>query len=123
MYVVVDVVDSTFFSQTNTNHHHYHHHTHTYTLTHSHTHTHTHIHLLALLYRFVSQWITDLNTAKLTDFNIKQTKVKVHAGFLLAYQTVRSSVLQALSTLVANNPRMSVLFTGHSLGAALAHLS
>ena len=46
----------------------------------------------------------------------------VHQGFLTAYNSVRSQVVAAVSSLVRENPRRVVFVTGHSLGGGLACL-
>lgn len=50
----------------------------------------------------------------------KQSDVlKVHEGFYAAYANVSSQVLNAMRHLVSEHPSASILYTGHSLGAAL----
>ena len=47
---------------------------------------------------------------------------RVHAGFLIAHNSVAQSVVNAVSAQVRANPTYSIVTTGHSLGAALASL-
>ncbi|CAN8067222.1 unnamed protein product [Agarophyton chilense] len=48
-------------------------------------------------------------------------RAKVHAGFADAYQSIKGNLRQILSSLAREEERL-VLFTGHSLGGALATL-
>ncbi|KAI1260025.1 extracellular lipase [Xylariaceae sp. FL1019] len=47
---------------------------------------------------------------------------QVHIGFAKAWDEVSSSVLAALQTATAANPSYRIVFTGHSLGAAVSSL-
>lgn len=47
-------------------------------------------------------------------------EVKIHAGFLEIYGSMRDTVHRTISTYLSNIPRATVIVTGHSLGAALA---
>eukprot|EP00210_Caulerpa_lentillifera_P002841 g2715.t1 len=49
--------------------------------------------------------------------------VKVHKGFLDAYLSVRETVLETVDTVSGWDPEWLVIFTGHSLGGALATLA
>jgi triacylglycerol lipase len=51
-----------------------------------------------------------------------QREVRVHKGFLTAYNSVRPALLQLLSKVVADGEPWHVYTTGHSLGGALATL-
>ncbi|MEM7031368.1 MAG: lipase family protein [Chloroflexota bacterium] len=68
----------------------------------------------------IHDWITDLKFIKQVypyqESNNK--KVKVHYGFIQAYQSVREAVLDR----VKKAPNQRIVCTGHSLGAALACL-
>ncbi|CAN0580278.1 unnamed protein product, partial [Ectocarpus sp. 12 AP-2014] len=47
---------------------------------------------------------------------------QVHRGFLAAYDLVKDQVRYAIGQHMRYNPRVQILITGHSLGAALAVL-
>ncbi|MDX1521213.1 MAG: lipase family protein [Anaerolineae bacterium] len=65
----------------------------------------------------ISDWITDLKFIKKNfPFAPKSSGLKVHAGFIEAYSSVRDAVLEA----VKNSEYEEVYCTGHSLGGALA---
>jgi len=65
-------------------------------------------------------WLTDLECAK-SEFKIHGLKLKVHAGFLRAWLSIRDEV-SALVSSRAPGPA-SLFLTGHSLGGALAMLA
>ncbi|KAJ7466587.1 alpha/beta-hydrolase [Mycena galericulata] len=64
---------------------------------------------LVLLAPFVSPGITEL--------------VKVHSGFLLAYNKVVDDVLSIVKAELTNHPTYRIIVTGHSLGGAIAALA
>lgn len=49
-------------------------------------------------------------------------KIKVHKGFFETYKSTSPRVMAVLLVLVKRYPRYNVLFTGHSLGGAIAAL-
>jgi hypothetical protein len=61
-----------------------------------------------------------------SNFNTRQDpppwapSVKVHAGFLEIYRSVRGIIHEALTTALKKDPSAAVITTGHSLGAGLA---
>lgn len=53
-----------------------------------------------------------------------KTKAKAHSGFLRAYDSIRDEVGRAIKdTLYKQDPVTAIVFTGHSLGGALAVLA
>lgn len=69
----------------------------------------------------LGDFITDVNAFKSTSANtiIPNAKGNVHSGFLAAYGSIRKELKQIIDA----NPDKKVLFTGHSLGGALATLA
>jgi hypothetical protein len=64
-----------------------------------------------------------LTDVKMTDVSFPacgNPKTRVHAGFLKAWHSVRSHVIDYISTLTDTD---TIVFTGHSLGGALACLA
>ncbi|KAL7752760.1 hypothetical protein RI367_001762 [Sorochytrium milnesiophthora] len=49
--------------------------------------------------------------------------VKVHRGFWSSYDSIRANMLSSLTQALRANPTYTVMFTGHSLGAAVATLA
>ncbi|XWW94362.1 hypothetical protein V2A60_002305 [Cordyceps javanica] len=47
----------------------------------------------------------------------------VHAGFLLAWNSIEGQVIDAVSSALEQNPGFSVAVSGHSLGGAIANLA
>lgn len=47
----------------------------------------------------------------------------VHAGFLLAWNSIEGQVVDAVSSALEQNPDFSVVVSGHSLGGAIASLA
>ncbi len=69
----------------------------------------------------VDDWITDLKFIKQV-YPYQESnnrKVKVHYGFIEAYKSLREVVLNS----VKSSGLDTVIFTGHSLGGALASLA
>ncbi|KAI0835370.1 alpha/beta-hydrolase [Hypoxylon sp. FL0890] len=66
----------------------------------------------------IRNWITDLSfiavSCDLVDGCL------VHAGFLTAYNEIKDDLMTALNTAKEANPSYKTVFTGHSLGAAVA---
>jgi len=66
----------------------------------------------------VENWITNIDFKKT---NYKSVAgAQVHEGFYAAYAAVSGQVLSAVKALHVAHPTASFLFTGHSLGGALA---
>eukprot|EP01100_Stratorugosa_tubuloviscum_P003324 TRINITY_DN179_c0_g1_i1.p1 TRINITY_DN179_c0_g1~~TRINITY_DN179_c0_g1_i1.p1 ORF type:complete len:290 (+),score=102.82 TRINITY_DN179_c0_g1_i1:45-914(+) len=70
----------------------------------------------------MQNWITNLNLAKMTPYPLDPNS-QVHEGFYEAWLTVRSDTFKAVNNLRAIYPSYPVIFTGHSLGAALSVLA
>ncbi|KAL7750946.1 hypothetical protein RI367_003526 [Sorochytrium milnesiophthora] len=51
------------------------------------------------------------------------SQISIHSGFWNTYNPVRQALSQTLSQLVGQYPSYTVIFTGHSLGAAVAELA
>jgi predicted lipase len=51
-----------------------------------------------------------------------QSDIQVHAGFLETYRPLRARYFAALNSLKALFPSYTIIFTGHSLGGALAQI-
>lgn len=69
----------------------------------------------------VADWITDLKISQQV-FPYKESKndkIRVHYGFIEAYQSVRDAVLKGAK----ETPLKKIICTGHSLGGALATLA
>jgi len=70
----------------------------------------------------LTNWIEDLAAAKGAPYpNVPGATV--HAGFYDTYVSVRAAVRSAVTLLVNQTKPAKVIFTGHSLGAALATLA
>lgn len=67
-------------------------------------------------------WYTNLRYSKTEPWDIYPS-VQVHKGFSKAYKPVRTNMKDALETLMSKYPTYQVVFTGHSLGGALATLA
>jgi feruloyl esterase len=48
------------------------------------------------------------------------TTCRVHAGFYLGFKEVSNEIEQSIATELQNYPHYQLVFTGHSLGGALA---
>lgn len=71
----------------------------------------------------IRNWITNIDAVKTTYKSFPECNCQVHKGFYDAEQKVIASVLTAVKSLQSKYPGSSVKVTGHSLGAALAHLT
>jgi type II secretory pathway pseudopilin PulG len=70
----------------------------------------------------LQNWITDISAGKSAPYpNV--TGATVHSGFLTAYDVVRTQVRNAVEAQLKAIKATRVIFTGHSLGAALATLA
>eukprot|EP01116_Phalansterium_solitarium_P003896 TRINITY_DN14731_c1_g1_i1.p1 TRINITY_DN14731_c1_g1~~TRINITY_DN14731_c1_g1_i1.p1 ORF type:complete len:318 (-),score=91.12 TRINITY_DN14731_c1_g1_i1:369-1262(-) len=69
----------------------------------------------------IDNWITDLTFAKTTVWN-NVPGALVHEGFYDAYLAIFDQVHAAADYYALNYPALPFVFTGHSLGAALAEL-
>ena len=80
--------------------------------------------LIILSYRgssSLSNWIGNINI----DFNAFApcSGCQVHRGFLSSWNDSKDRVKAALSQAKADHPDYSIIFTGHSLGAAISTLA
>ena len=66
----------------------------------------------------INNWIANIDFLQ-TPYK-QVAGAQVHRGFFGAYQGMSSQVIGAVRSLLAEHPNASLLFTGHSLGAALA---
>jgi triacylglycerol lipase len=68
----------------------------------------------------IADWINDLKflPAGFTYGEKDNTAIKVHSGFIRAYDSVREAMFKAAK----ETPHKQIIVTGHSLGAALATL-
>jgi predicted lipase len=55
-----------------------------------------------------------------SNYKGQPSTIQVHSGFLGAYNSVASQVINKISALAKIHTSASILFTGHSLGGALA---
>lgn len=70
----------------------------------------------------IKNWVTDLKASKVKDY-AGVSGAKVHAGFLNAWQSVRTQTFNAVRSLRTKYPGYKLAITGHSLGGALAILA
>ncbi|KAI1129714.1 lipase [Nemania abortiva] len=68
----------------------------------------------------VRNWITDLRFLQ-KDCTLV-SGCKVHTGFATAWDEISATVLSAVKAARAANPTYKIVFTGHSLGAAVSSL-
>ena len=66
----------------------------------------------------VANWISNIDFVKTNYKNVPGAQV--HEGFYAAYAAVSTQVVAAVNSILAAQPTASFLFTGHSLGGALA---
>ncbi|KAI0883192.1 alpha/beta-hydrolase [Annulohypoxylon maeteangense] len=69
----------------------------------------------------IRNWIADLSFILVSCDLV--SGCLTHAGFLTAYKEISSALLAALKKAVAANPTYKIVFTGHSLGGAVATLA
>jgi hypothetical protein len=74
----------------------------------------------ALLLLFCFQ---DLSFGKTAAFSPKYPKVGVHGGFWHAYNRLKSRLLPGLDAALSASKARAIIFTGHSLGGAMAELA
>jgi predicted lipase len=67
----------------------------------------------------IINWINNINFFK-SNYKGLSKKIQVHTGFLESYMSVADQVVERVSALVKKYPSASILFTGHSLGGAMA---
>lgn len=70
----------------------------------------------------VSDFLADSFCWKEKFQDVDAGNVRVHAGFLGQYQAMRFAVISAIYKMIWKAQNKSVVFTGHSLGGALATL-
>lgn len=70
----------------------------------------------------IANWVTDLKAAKVKNYD-GVNGAKVHEGFLLAWQSVRTKTFDAVRALRSRYPNHKLAITGHSMGGALAVLA
>jgi len=70
----------------------------------------------------LQNWITDLSSAVLVPYK-NVPNVQVALGFWTAYSDIQPQVLNATQALINQYPSLPIVFTGHSLGAALSILA
>ena len=68
-------------------------------------------------------WISDLNAQKEGYTSFPECNCQVHKGFYDAEQQVIGNVVAEVKRLLSAHAGFGVTVTGHSLGAALAHLA
>ena len=67
----------------------------------------------------LTDWLTDLKfNQRIFPYGDASTSIKVHSGFLEAYNSVREATMDAAK----NTDLKRIMITGHSLGAALGNL-
>ncbi|KAI1452699.1 alpha/beta-hydrolase [Annulohypoxylon moriforme] len=69
----------------------------------------------------IRNWIADLSFILVSCDLV--SGCLTHAGFLTAYNEIATDLLAALKTEVAAHPTYKIVFTGHSLGGAVATLA
>jgi hypothetical protein len=65
----------------------------------------------------------DLSFGKTDAFSPKYPKVGVHGGFWHAYNRLKSRLLPGLDAALSASKARAIIFTGHSLGGAMAELA
>jgi|GEM_PF-1735331 len=69
-----------------------------------------------------SEWLDDATMVQ-TFFDEGGAGIRAHNGFVELYRSVRADLLLTLDDLADQHPDVDILFTGHSLGGALATLA
>ncbi|KIJ68022.1 hypothetical protein HYDPIDRAFT_107601 [Hydnomerulius pinastri MD-312] len=67
--------------------------------------------------------LTTLKGDGLPPSNSRSTQARVHAGFLVAYQSVAQTMLDALGPQLRAYPSYNVILCGHSLGGSIASIA
>jgi predicted lipase len=70
----------------------------------------------------ISNWIDDLNFAKVSYPLCNAQGCQVHKGFFNQYNKVQSQILTAITYYLYFDPKAPIYVTGHSMGAALSVL-
>ncbi|KAL2915269.1 hypothetical protein HK105_205134 [Polyrhizophydium stewartii] len=65
-------------------------------------------------------WFDSPDNGALTSDTFGGGDIKLHKGFQESYAQVRSGVRSAVASLASQHPDYEIVFTGHSLGAAIA---
>jgi len=71
----------------------------------------------------LANWLTDLTYRQTVPFHNGIIGAEAHDGFVEGYQDVQEQVRAAVDAFTKQYPKRPILFTGHSLGAALATLA
>ena len=71
----------------------------------------------------IKDWIEDLSFSKFAAFSSAYPSVSVHSGFWASYQSMATGIMPALNQALSASGASTILFTGHSLGAAMAELA
>jgi hypothetical protein len=71
----------------------------------------------------ISDWIEDLSASTFAAFDSRYPNVQVHSGFWGAYQDMKPGMMQGLKQAISDSGATTILYAGHSLGAAMAELA
>ena len=67
----------------------------------------------------IENWIMNIDFKK-SNYKSLSSTIQVHTGFYDSYTVVASQVINKIAALSKAHPSATILFTGHSLGGALA---